>query len=161
MTICHQTEMSDLLAVFILDLVNDDALLANTTAQLEALKTSSEQFFRLISDLHNHLPPINLADIVETQNQSLQTLSTALETLRVDADALRRTAEHSLQRVVPGVENCMTTDNFTDSTPHHHNCPKSGALQAVIEQSITELKKISSTADLFPVQKLYSWNYTD
>ena len=70
--------MSDLLAVFILDLVNDDALLANTTAQLEALKASSEQFFWLISDLHKHLPPVNLADIVETQNQSLQTLDLML-----------------------------------------------------------------------------------
>ena len=37
----------------------------------------------------------------------------------------------------------------------------SQALQAVIEQSITELSKISSTAGQFPVQKLYSWNYTD
>ena len=118
--------MSDLLAVFILDLVNDDALLANTTTQLEALKTSSEQFFQQISDLQNHLPPISLADVVETQNRSLQTLHDSLETLRADADALRRTAELSLQRVVPDVENCLTTDNFSDSTPHHHNCPQSG-----------------------------------
>ena len=118
--------MSDLLAVFILDLVNDDALLANTTTQLEALKTSSEQFFQLISDLQNNLPPISLADVVETQNRSLQTLHDSLETLRANVDALRRTAELSLQRVVPHVENCMTTDNFSDSTPHHHNCPQSG-----------------------------------
>ena len=85
--------MSDLLAVFILDLVNDDALLANTTTQLEALKTSSEQFFQLISDLQNNLPPISLADVVETQNRSLQTLHDSLETLRANVDALRRTAE--------------------------------------------------------------------
>ena len=149
--------MTDILAILILDLVHDVSILPTVSTQLQQLQDASSNLFDALLRFEQHIPELTSFNVPLAMQQSAQQLNLVTSQLQEKVTRLKQTSHDILRRssMTTHVENCLTSENFTETTPHHDSCPKSSS-QAIKKEYYSMVSRLLSRKPFPSTQTIMS-----